>query len=230
MADCLVPRMNDAALFRVVELPFCQVVMLEDWNAPPGRFFTAYRARNDFTALLGHGVVDEFRTISGPVLLAPRTIIGGIYDAGMRLADARDVEAPIDQGWPPLTVGINVPAPGRPEDWRTRLLDAIQSATGSGSAPWRHALSDVMADAYRLRTLRCFVGERAAATVIVTDAPLLPEQLERLADTDESSITVAVATGNRLPRVTAGQLHDVDVVSGRQLDTIVRAASSTVSG
>ena len=222
--------MNDAALLRVVELPFCQVVMLEDWNAPPGRFFAAYRTRNDFTALLGHGVVDEFRTISGPVLLAPGPIIGGIYDAGMRLADARDIEAPIDQGWPPLTIGIDVQAPDRPEDWRARLLDAIQSETGTGSAPWSHALRDVMADSYHLRTMRCAVGERAVATIIVTDAPMLPEQLERLADTDESPIAVAVATGNRLPRVAAGQLHEVDVLADRQLDTIVRAARSAVSG
>jgi hypothetical protein len=97
--------MNKPSLFRMLDLPWCQAFLLENWNAAPGRFFVGYQVSGNFSALLGHGVVDEFRTISGPLLLAPADSIGGIYDAGMRLADARDVEAPIDQGWPPLTIG-----------------------------------------------------------------------------------------------------------------------------
>jgi len=222
--------MNSGDLFRVVELPFCQAVMLENWNAAPGRFFTAYRAHRDFTALLGHGVVDEFQTISGPILLAPAAIIGGIYDAGMRLADARDIEAPIDQGWPPLTIGVDVKAPDRPDNWRERMLGAIQSETSAGAAPWISELSDAIVDTHRIRTMRCSVGERVLASIIVTDAPMLPEQLERLADTNDSPVTVAVATGNRLSRVKAGELHEVDVVSVRQLDAIVRAGRSSIGG
>lgn len=215
--------MHDDSLFRIVELPYCQALMLEEWNAAPGRFFVAYRARHGFTSMLGHGVVDEFRTISGPVLLAPAAIIGGIYDTGMRLADLRDVEAPIDQGWPPLTIGIDVGPQRKPADWRKQMLRAIRENTSAGSAGWDSRRREVSIDGVKLQSVQCSVAARAAATIVVTDAPMLPEQLARLADTDGAPITVAVSTGNRLPRLQDGELHDVGAVSESRLDAVVRS-------
>lgn len=215
--------MSNAELFRVVELPFCQALMFERWNPGPGRYFIGYRARHDFTAMMGNGVVDEFRTISGPILLAPTTIMGGIYDVGMRLGDARNVEAPIDQGWPPLTIGIDVSAPDRSDDWRTQMLQAIMQEKNTGAAPWKYEIVDSRSESFNIRTMRCTVGDRTAAVVIATDAPMLPEQLERLADTDNGPVTIAVSTANRLPPVAPGEAQQVNVVSEAQLNAILNA-------
>jgi hypothetical protein len=197
--------------------------MFERWDAAPGRFFAALRTRGTFTALLGHSVVEEFRTISGPILLAPAAAIGGIYDAGMRLADARDLEAPIDQGWPPLSIGIEVAAPARPDDWIAGFLDAIQHQTNTGTAPWQHNVRNARAGDYRLQRLHCVSDRLRAATIIATDAPLLPQQLQRLADCGDAPVTVAVALGNRLPRVEVSELQRIDVISEQQLALLLSA-------
>ena len=218
--------MSRPTLFRMIELPFCQALMLESWNAVPGRFFVAYRATGNFNALLGQGVVDEFRTISAPLLLAPADSIGGIYDTGMKLADARDVEAPIDQGWPPLTIGIDTRSPDRPDDWQDRLLDALKTEQSSGKSPWNNEFSSVRANEYLVESARCVIDGDVAARILVTDAPMLPMQLNRLADVSDAPITVAVSVGNRLPRVSGGEMHEIDVVSEAQLDAIIRAVIS----
>jgi len=217
--------MGKESLVQLVDLPFCQAMMLEQWDAAPGRFFAAYRARHGFTCLLGNGVVDEYRTISAPILLAPAAIVGGIYDAGMRLADLRDVEAPIDQGWPPLTIGIDVKAPDRNEQWRDDMRSALQSGSGKGSPPWENKRRSSAADQYKIQSVKCVLGGRTVACIIVTDAPMLPEQLDRLADTGDSPITVAVSVGNRLPRVQNGEWHEVDVISEQVLAVVVREAA-----
>ena len=63
-------------MLRVVSLPFCQVVMLEEWNAPSSRHFMAYLARGSSRWLMGHPVVDEFATLSSPIFLTPATSVG----------------------------------------------------------------------------------------------------------------------------------------------------------
>ena len=216
--------MTDVALIRVVDLPFCQALMLERWDAPPGRFFVGYRTRHGFAALLGDGVVNEFRTISGPILLSPTTLLGGVYDAGMRLADARDIDAPIDQGWPPLTVGVDVVAPPRPDNWMSQFLDAMRTEAGEGPPPWEYSLTNTRAEHDSLSGFRCHANGRVAATIIVTDAPLLPQQQEQLADVDDAPITIAVSTGNRLPRITANELQTIAAVSERRLAVLSDAA------
>ncbi len=221
--------MSRPTLFRMVDLPFCQALILEQWDAVPGRFFVAYRASGNFNALLGQGVVDEFRTISGPILLSPTASIGGTYDAGMRLADARDLEAPIDQGWPPLTIGIDVAAPERPDDWQDQFLHALMTEKSTGKPPWISGLSSTVADQFQVDTARCVTGQETAACIIVTDAPMLPIQLARLADVGDAPITVAVSVGNRLPRASAGEVQQIDVISEEQLDTIVDAARKRTS-
>lgn len=212
------------ALFRLVSTEFCQAVMLEEWNAPPGRFFVDYRARHGLTSVLGNGVAEEFRTISGPILLAPAGIIGGVYDAGMRLADERDVEAPLDQGWPPLTIGVDVKAPPLQADWKRRLVETLQSRQASEDfGLWSSRERDIDAGEHRIRILQCAAAGVPAATVIVTDAALLPQQLGRLVDTDHAAMTLAVATGNRLPRVEDGDLHHVEVAAEATVQAMVQA-------
>lgn len=143
----------------------------------------------------------------------------------MRLADLRDVEAPIDQGWPPLTIGIDVKVPDRNGQWRDDMLSALQSGSGKGSPPWENKRRSSAADQYKIQSVKCVLGGRTVACIIVTDAPMLPEQLDRLADTGDSPITVAVSVGNRLPRVQNGEWHEVDVISEQVLAVVVRAAA-----
>lgn len=212
--------MSDNRLFRTVSLPYCQAVMLESWDAPRGRFFVAYRARRGFTALLGNGVVDEFRTLSGPILLSPSALLGSIYDAGMRLAESRHLEAPIDTGWPPLTIGIDAATPTLLPGWQDEMLDAIRAIQSRGSVPWASNRQSDAIDGLSIDVLRCSQAGESVATVIITSIPLLPAQLERLADMDAAPVTVAVSTGNRLPHIEAGELHQVDVVSEARLGTI----------
>jgi hypothetical protein len=214
----------EPALFRVVATPYCQALLFEPWDAAPGRFIAVYQTRGAFTAMLGNGVVEEFRTISGPILLAPASTIGGVYDAGMRLADARDLEAPIDQGWPPLTIGIDVAAPEWPDNWTAQFLEAIRQEESIGEAPWRHAVKTASSGDYRLQRLHCRIGGAPAATIVATDAPLLPQQLQRLSDLGDAPVTVAVALGNRLPRVEVNELQQLNVVSERTLALLVASA------
>lgn len=215
--------MHSGALLRVVTTPYCQAVMLESWDAPPGRFFVDYRARHGYTAVIGNGVIDEFRTISGPILIAPAKIIGGVYDAGMLLADERDVELPIDQGWPPLTIGVAVAAPAMQDGWEAGLLAVMQGAHNSDEfGLWQSRLRATGDDKVKVEVLQCALGGRPVATVIVTNASLLPQQLGCLVDTDDADMTVAVATGNRLPRVAGGEMHAVDVVGESTLRSITQ--------
>jgi hypothetical protein len=216
--------MAKRTLFTLIELPFCQAVLFENWNAAPGRFFVAYHTRGAFTALLGAGVVDEFHTISGPIMLCPSSILGGIYDAGMRLADARDIEANIDQGWPPLTVGVDVAAPARPDDWMDQLLLAMQTQTSFGKAPWRHTVRVVNSGDYGLQILQCSVARQAVVTILATDAPLLPQQLHRLADLGTAPVSIAIATGNRLPRVAVDELQQLSGISEQLLADLLATA------
>jgi hypothetical protein len=152
-----------------------------------------------------------------------------VYDAGLRLADARDQEAPIDQGWPPLVIGLDVDAPERVEGWVTQLLDAIHQQRSTGSTPWKSTMTGQKFGDYYLQILRCSVAGHQAATVVATDAPMLPQQLERLGDFDAAPVTIAISVGNRLPRVVADEHHQIDVISEQQLATLVAGAERITS-
>jgi hypothetical protein len=220
------PSMRKSELIQVAESQHCQAMLFEDGDAGPGRFFVAYRSRHGFNAMLGNSVVDEFRTISGPILIAPSSMLGAVYDVGLRAADTRDPALPIDQGWPPLTVGIDVATPEMPNDWKEQLLKAIRQQESDSSATWTNKTFSWHSDDYRLQVLECHVAEDHAVTVVATDAPMLPQQLGRLADIDTAPLTIAVSVGNRLPRVAANVFHQVEVISEQQLSSLLAAAAS----
>ena len=87
-------------LFEFIQSPVCSVLRSERWNAPPGRWFAAYRARDGFRWLMGNGVVDEYATISSPIFLGARDELGKIYNAGISLGHKRDPDMGLDLGWP----------------------------------------------------------------------------------------------------------------------------------
>jgi len=197
-------------MIKLVELPFCSVVMLDEWNASPSRYFAAYRCRGAYRSMLGHPVVDEFATISAPIFLAPRSLLGKIYNAGISLGHKRDPEMGIDLGWPPLCLGLDEPAPELPSDWETRLLEAVQT---NGDAVPRLRRKD--RDGHEVETLQ--IG---GATIVATSAPLLPKQLSHLCEAASNSVVVTVSLGNRLERVRGGTLRTVDALSQDKLSSL----------
>lgn len=196
------------AVFDLISLSFCQVVMVGDWNAPPQRLFAAYRRNGDYRWLLGHAVVDEFSTISAPIFVTPRALLGKIYNAGISLGHRRDHEMAIDLGWPPLCAGVDRPAPELPADWERQLLAAIQDKRSSSNASADAEVETRDVGRFELSSTR--LGD---VTVLAASAPLLPVQLARISDLGSGSLTIAFATGNKLARPGEGEPLRVETVS-----------------
>jgi hypothetical protein len=201
-------------IFELLERPYCSVLRVEPWNAPAARWFVAYRARHGYSWLLGNGVVDEFATVSSPLFIAPRALLGRVYNAGISLAHKRDAEMALDLGWPPLCAGIDRPAGKVPEDLESDLLALM---TEPSSTPAAKPELSVKVGAYTQERRR-FNNE---VSVIGTDAPLLPQQLGRLCDADAGPLTIALTTGNRVTRQAAGHPQDVNAVSEEMLERLV---------
>ncbi len=185
-------------MLEAVSLPYCTVLLPEPLDAGRGRLFAAYRARRGHRWLLGQGVLDEFGTLSSPVWLAPWELIGKMYDFGIAFGFRRDPELPLDGGWPPVCIGLDLAAPPLPDAWEdelTRALERAGSDPGSGDRVERRTVGARRLDRFTL----------AGVTVLETDAPLLPHQLGRLCDASSSAFTLAIATGQRLVRSSAGE-------------------------
>jgi hypothetical protein len=217
------------SLLEPIRLPYCDVLMTEAWDAPPGRWFAAFRTRHGFRWMLGHAVLEEFGTISSPVFLTPRALLGKIYDAGISLGHRRDREMSVDLGWPPLCIGVEGEAPSLPEDWQAQLLDAITSGTSAAgmSAPQmqrREAGGDA------LELLRLPATERAGSVCIIAcSAPLLPQHLGRLCDLDDSGLTLAFATGNRVTRQERARAQALTAASESRLNGLVDALAGMLA-
>jgi hypothetical protein len=65
----------------------------------------------DGAEMTGVQVIDEFETMSGPVLLSDTTSLGEIYDAALTMAFARSAELEIGSGWPPVAIGLDMGIP-----------------------------------------------------------------------------------------------------------------------
>lgn len=207
------------SMFRVVSLPFCQVVMLDEWDAPPSRYFAAYAARGSSRCILGHPVVDEFATLSSPVFLTPRPLLGKIYNAGISLGHLRDAEMALDLGWPPLCLGLDLPVPGLPTAWETQMLEAIKNP--SEDEPETGVLTAVRSPSHQVESYRL-----ADIAVMALSEPLLPRQLLRLCEALKSPVSVVIALGNRIGRSKGGEPQVVRAVSEARLTEIVKTVES----
>jgi hypothetical protein len=201
-------------IFELLERPYCSILRVERWNAPAGRWFVAYRARHGYRWLLGTGVVDEFATVSSPFFIAPRALLGRVYETGISLAHKRDAEMALDLGWPPFCAGIDKPAGDLPPDPEADLLALMTEPSATSAA--RPEL-DLKIGRYALERWR-FNDEVA---VIGTDAPLLPQQLGRLCDVDASPLTVALAKGNRVMRPRDSRAQELEAVSEGVLNELI---------
>lgn len=189
--------------------------MIEPWNATRGRYFISYRALGDFRSVLGLPVIDEFATFSSPIFFCPGPILGKIYNAGISLGHKRDPEMGIDLGWPPLVIGYEASSPELPQDWEQQLLEQIQKA-GEQRSGGAGEITTI--DKYEIRRLQ--IGE---CEIFATNAPLLPKQLQRIAQLSNTSFSIAFSTGNRLTAQKNAQPLTVKVASEAALMKIVDA-------
>ena len=201
-------------VFELLELPDCSVLRCERWDAPRGRWFVAYRARHGYRWLLGNGVVDEFATVSSPIFIAPQALLGVVYNAGISFGHRRDADMAIDFGWPPLCAGVDRPASGAGGSLEKDLL-ALLTGSATPAAPGPELRTTV--GGYELERWR-FHDE---VTVIGTDAPLLPQQLGRLCDTDTAPLTIALATGNRVTRQQRERPQEIKIASDEAVQNLV---------
>ncbi len=202
-------------MFTLIETPYCKVLMIESWNAARGRYFISYRALNDFRSALGLPVIDEFATFSSPIFFCHTPILGKIYNAGIYLGHKSDPEMGIDLGWPPLVVGYQAPAPELKESWEQELLEEIMKAEEQGS---RGAGEITAIEDYEMRRLQ--IGE---CEIFATDAPLLPKQLQRIAQLSYAPFSIAFSTGNRLAAQKNAQPLSVQAASEVVLAKILGA-------
>jgi len=198
-------------LLDLVAVNGCRILRWEPWNAPAGRWYLGYRTHGDYRWLLGHAVVDEFATVSAPLFFSSPGQLGKIYNAGISLGHRRDPELGVDQGWPPFCAGIQLPEGEQDVDPEAAILAALLKPPAflapAGVADTRFQSAQISN-----RSLECW-RFGAEITCFATDAPLLPRQLRRLCDAGDSSLTLALSLGNRLPRLPDGELGRVQSVS-----------------
>jgi hypothetical protein len=202
-------------MFNLIETPYCKVLMIEPWNAPRGRYFIAYRALNNFRSVLGLPVIDEFATFSSPIFFCPTSILGKIYNAGISLGHKRDPEMGIDLGWPPVVVGYEAAAPELRDQWEKELMEELQKAEEGkgGGAEEQSTIGE-----YEMRKIK--IGE---CEIFATNAPLLPKQLQRIAQLSNSEFSIAFSTGNRLTAQKNAQTIVVTAASEGALSKIIDA-------
>jgi hypothetical protein len=156
-------------------------------------------------------------------------LLGKIYDAGISLGHRRDHEMSVDLGWPPLCIGVEGDAPSLSEGWQAQLLDAITSgASAVGTSAPKVQRREAGGDA--LDVLRFAATERAGSVCIVAcSAPLLPQHLGRLCDLDDSGLTLAFATGNRVTRQENARPQALTVTAESRLNALVDALAGMLA-
>jgi hypothetical protein len=157
----------------------------------------------DGLEMTGLQVVDEFGTMSGPVILVPETEVGLAYDGALTLAFERDDGLAIGSGWPPVVIGFDPgTSPNRPKyvagdlaqlfrepppsnAWRT------DAGAGYGVSGIGYAASTQIAElGNNTAALEAFVlvngdpndGGAQRVAVLITSAPVGPRDLRRVAE------------------------------------------------
>jgi hypothetical protein len=204
-------------VFNLIQLPFCKVITIDAWNAPPVRYFAAFKFRGTFSHVLGLPVISEFATFSSPIFLAPKALLGKIYNAGISLAARRDPGMDIDVGWPPLCIGTNDPAPPLPQNWEETLLQAIQSNKTDLSIKGKRFESFLK----KFEEFTIQYIQFDTVSVFATDAPLIPRQLTRISELGNADFCIAFSTGNKVTRQQKAQPMKVKVISEEALGQMI---------
>ena len=213
---------NTMPLLDLIAAGGCRILRWEEWNAPAGRYFFSYRARADCRWLMGHAVVDEFATVSAPLFFSSPALLGRIYNAGLSLGHRRDPELALDQGWPPLCVGIQGFDTGGQADPEPEIMTELMRPMTFTTPPPAQAVR------YHAQSMQDHLLElwrfSADVSCFATNAPLLPRQLRRLCDTGDAPLVLALSLGNRLPRLRKGALGNVQSVSESSLGELLMLA------
>gem|GEM_PF-5133844 len=194
-------------LFNVISVPPFQAILIEKWNAAAHRFFLAYRALDDFRHVLGLPVVDEYATFSTPIFFGPIAVLGQLYNVGITLGHNRDPEMGIDQGWPPICVGIETDQKVE-QDWEEKLLSAVKIVKWEDS-------SEPQTQVFRTQ----------GVDVFATSTPLLPRQLKRVCQISTAPLAIAFSTGNRISGQ-KGKLLDIQIASEAALEHVMHKFST----
>jgi hypothetical protein len=128
----------------------------------------------------------------------------------------------LDLGWPPLCIGVDLPAPQLPTGWEEELIEAITAPASADRVKRDEGeLAAVRMPTHEIETFRL-----ADATVMVVSEPLLPRQLSRLCEAVKTPVGVAVAVGNRVERSAKASPQEISAVSERRLAEILESAGS----
>jgi hypothetical protein len=192
----------------VISVPPFTALLIENWNASPHRYFLAYRALGNFRHVLGLPVVDEYATFSTPIFFGPIPLLGQLYNVGITLGHNRDPEMGIDQGWPPICVGIES-GQGAETGWEERLLGAIKNE--------KPGKNQDQSQSIRINNVDVFA----------TKIPLLPRQLRRICQISPMPFAIAFSTGNRISG-TKGKLLNIEVASEQEVDSIIHKFSTEI--
>jgi hypothetical protein len=184
--------------------------------------------------MTGVQVIDEFGTMSGPIVLVPESLVGLAYDGALSLAFERDEGLAIGSGWPPVVIGLDVRRGAErmvAEDlaplFRTparRMPASIEVGTRFGGGAIGFAalhISDRSVEAFAI-VVHDNVAEVARQVgVVVTDAQLGPRELRRLAASAHGALSpslgafvVAISVGDPIR-------YDPAQVTRRALDGLL---------
>jgi hypothetical protein len=201
-----VNRRKKLPLFNEISVPPFTALLIENWNATPHRYFLAYRTLGNFRHVLGLPVVDEYATFSTPIFFGPIPLLGQLYNVGITLGHQRDPEMGLDQGWPPICVGIESDQLAKP-GWEEQLLSAIKNE--------RPKEDQDLYQSVRIGNVDVFASK----------TPLLPRQLRRICQISKMSFAIAFSTGNRISGK-KGKLLNIEVASEREVDNIIHKFST----
>ena len=179
----------------------------------------------------GVEVAEDFGSFASPIVLCNATSVGAAYDALITRGHKRDPELPVDDGWPPIVVGID---DGYLNDLRRRrvkhddVLAACEVARGEppacgsvgvgrglvalgckGGVGDASAAARVGGDAFVVGVLLAANGGAGAVRVVspgfvaivATDAPLFPAELRLLGEAAIRGIDAAVSIGGEEGRL-----------------------------
>jgi len=206
-------RSEKLRVFDLIEVGSLKALLVEKWNAPPHRYFLAWRSLGDFRHVMGLPVVQEFATFSSPILFGPVPLLGKIYNAGITVGHNRGPDMDIDMGWPPLCIGVEDTSSVLPENWETELLEGIKTPKENGNAQ--------EIDGYLIQTIE--IGQ---TSVYATSAPLLPRQLLRVCQISKLPFSIAFASGNRITRQKDAAPVQLQAVSESQLQKLIAGFES----
>lgn len=201
-------------LFEIVSVRPFYAILVEPWNAPAHRYFLAYQVLGDFRHVIGLPVVDEFSSFSTPIFFGPKHLLGKLYNVGITLGHQRNPEMPLDQGWPPICVGMDSNESADP-DWEDQLLMAIQ----------KRSTKTPETNVARFEIQQSKIGD---TEIFATSAPLLPRQLQRLCQISKSPLVFAFSTGNRITGQD-GKLLTVQVASEATFEQLLHNFSTAQS-